>query len=149
MSDPIIRCLENIQELLYIHGGVLELHGQLFHMFEQLQLVRLKLLAPQVSTEDYLEHFGSTCHQLSVDICPLMSESSLYWAQFCFKLSHPSLVSSTPTVGLENFSGFLLCVAGWAGAGCADSGACSACTCRSSECSLVSMVVLASVSSMR
>ena len=71
VTDPFIWRLFNIQELLHVHGWVLDLHGQLFHVFEQLHLVSLKLLATQVLAEDTLELLGTAYHQVSADIRPL------------------------------------------------------------------------------
>ena len=71
MSDHLIWCLLNVQELLHVHGWVLEPHGQLLHVFEQLRLVSLKLLATQIPNEDALELLGTANHQVSADIRPL------------------------------------------------------------------------------
>ena len=44
MSDFLVLCLLDVQELLHVHGWVLEIHGQLFHVFEQHSLVSIELL---------------------------------------------------------------------------------------------------------
>ena len=98
----------------------------LFHMLEQYRLFCLKVLDSMVSVEDRQQLIRATGHQLTS--FTLTTESALYWVKFNTKFSQRSLVLSTPTVGLGNFSGFLLCVVVWTdrdgvyGVGCTGTG---------------------------
>ena len=71
MSDSLVWCLLDIQELLHIYGWVLELYSQLLHVLEQHGFLSLELLATQISTEDTLELLGTACYQVSADILHL------------------------------------------------------------------------------